>query len=260
MIKGFVPRLYQQTIVDKAINYNTLVVLPTGLGKTNIFLMLAAARLRQYPSSKIVLLGPTRPLIEQYRDVFLNSFEIGAEKIALLTGMVKPETRVELFKSSTIILSTPQGLENDLISNKIDLRDISLLGFDEAHKAVGDYSYVWIAKRYTQLSDHPRILALTASPGSDLEKISETCKNLHIENIEVRTESDPDVMPYIKEITMSWIPVELPDEFIEVKKNLEGCVATKFEELKKYGYITTDRSNYSKKELLGIQAQLQGEI
>ena len=28
------------------------------------------------------------------------------------------------------------------------MNDVSLLGFDEAHKATGDYSYVWIAKQY----------------------------------------------------------------------------------------------------------------
>jgi len=34
MLKNFVPRLYQQTILGTAANYHTLVVLPTGLGKT----------------------------------------------------------------------------------------------------------------------------------------------------------------------------------------------------------------------------------
>ena len=37
MIKNFTPRLYQETILATAVNKNTLVVLPTGLGKTNIF-------------------------------------------------------------------------------------------------------------------------------------------------------------------------------------------------------------------------------
>ncbi len=79
MIKGFTPRLYQETIFSTCTLKNTLVVLPTGLGKTNIFLMLAAQRLRQYPNSKILFIGPTRPLINQYCEVFKKYFEIAHE-------------------------------------------------------------------------------------------------------------------------------------------------------------------------------------
>ena len=76
MIKNFEPRLYQQTILATASLKNTLVVLPTGMGKTNVFLMLAAQRLKQYPNSKIIMLGPTRPLIDQYKKVFEENFNI----------------------------------------------------------------------------------------------------------------------------------------------------------------------------------------
>ena len=68
MIKNFVPRLYQQTIFATAAEKNTLVVLPTGMGKTNIFLMLAAQRLKQFPNSKVLFIGPTKPLIEQLNE------------------------------------------------------------------------------------------------------------------------------------------------------------------------------------------------
>jgi Fanconi anemia group M protein len=258
MIKDFKPRLYQETIAASCVNYNSLVVLPTGLGKTNIFLMLAAQRLAQYPNSKILLLGPTRPLIEQYKEVFLKYFEVDPKKVAMLTGQISPQKRQKIFTDSKIIVSTPQGLENDIISDKVNLSDVSLLGFDEAHKATGDYSYVWIAKQYQERSNHPRILGLTASPGSDLEKINEICTNLQIENIEVRTDLDLDVKPYIKDIKLHWVKVELPPEFVEIKKYLESCVKSKFEEMKKYGYVM--KFAPSKKDLLGMQASLHAQI
>src|SRR3989338_4929216 len=91
MIKDFTPRLYQETILATSVRYNTLIVLPTGLGKTNIFLMLAAHRLRLYPESKILLIGPTRPLIDQYLEVFIKQFEISSDKMAVLTGLVSPD-------------------------------------------------------------------------------------------------------------------------------------------------------------------------
>ena len=146
-LKGFEPRLYQESIFNTCTKHNTLVVLPTGVGKTAIFLMMAAYRLNMYPKSKVLLLGPTRPLIDQYAQVFEKYFEIDKSKIAIFTGFVSPEKRAELWKTSQIIFSTPQGLENDILSNKIDISDISLLGFDESHRATGEYSYNFIAKQ-----------------------------------------------------------------------------------------------------------------
>ena len=259
MIKGFTPRLYQETILATASMKNTLVVLPTGLGKTNIFLMLAAQRLKSYPDGKILLIGPTRPLIDQYHEVFRKHFEISEEKMAVLTGMVAAEKRKELWDNASVIFSTPQGLENDLLSGRISLLEVMLLGFDEAHRAVKEYSYVWLAKQYVKSARFPRIIALTASPGSDMEKITEVCKNLFIEDIEVRTESDDDVKPYVQEIEMEWVKVDLPPELEEVKKLLASSLKEKLETVKAMGFLNSS-TGISKTELLRLQASLHSEL
>jgi Fanconi anemia group M protein len=258
-LKEFSPRLYQESIFSTCTQNNTLVVLPTGMGKTAIFLMMAAYRLNMYPKSKILLLGPTRPLIEQYSAVFDKYFNIEKEKMSIFTGFVGPEKRAELWKTSQIIFSTPQGLENDIISNKIDLSTVSLIGFDESHRATGEYSYTFIAQQYQKKALHPRILALTASPGSDNEKIKEVCKNLFIEKIEVRTATDEDVSPYVQDVEMQKIYVDLPDAFLEIKKYLDLCFNGKLRELKQYGLVG-DLSRYSKKNMLGAQAEIHSRI
>ncbi len=169
--------------------------------------------------------------------------------------------REELWKESQIIFSTPQGLENDIISKKIKLEDVSLLGVDEAHRAVKEYSYVWIAKEYMKSARYPRILGLTASPGNDKETISEVCTNLHIEDIELRTQDDPDVKPYVKEIDLKFLSVDLPPSFIEAKSYLEKCYRSKLDEVKKLGFVRGYLSSrMSKKDLLSIQAGLMGEL
>jgi len=261
MIKNFKPRVYQETIFSTATTKNTLVVLPTGMGKTNIFLMLAAHRLKLYPTSKILFIGPTRPLIDQYMQVFKEHFEIEEDKMAIFTGHVKPEKRAELWKTSTIIFSTPQGLENDIISNRIKLEEVSLLGVDEAHRAVGDYAYVFVAKEYEKRARFPRILALTASPGSDMTKIQEVCNNLFIEEIEIRTDESPDVKPYIQEVKLDWIPVNLPPIFLDVQKYLNDFLKDRIKKLKDWGMIRRkdiDLKYVGKKELLALQAELRG--
>jgi Fanconi anemia group M protein len=114
--------------------------------------------------------------------------------------------------------------------------------------------------QYDKTALHPRILGLTASPGSDMEKIKEVAKNLFIENIEIRTENDPDVRPYMKDIKMNWVKVTLPDEFKKIQKYLKDCIKTKVVEIKEYEVITNIYSDSSKKELLGMQAHLQSEL
>jgi Fanconi anemia group M protein len=258
MIKNFQPRLYQETILATTVKKNTLVVLPTGLGKTNIFLMLTAQRLKQYPQSQIVFLAPTKPLVEQHFETFKKYFDIDHEKLTIFTGQTSPEKRVELYKKTQIIFSTPQVIENDIISSRLKLKNISLLGVDEAHRAVGDYAYVFVAQQYQKKADFPKIIALTASPGSDLEKIKEVCKNLHIEAVEARTPDDPDVKAYVKPIKTEWIKVELPPQFKTIQKFIKDCYQSKIQGVKKYGYLNSLYVN--KMDLIKLQSQLHGQL
>jgi Fanconi anemia group M protein len=258
MLRDFIPRLYQQTILATAATSNCLVVLPTGLGKTGVALMLSVQRLTQYPNSKILMLAPTKPLCDQHVDTFRKHLEIPPEKIVLFTGSVAPEKRELLWKDAQIIVSTPQGLENDTINQRIKLEEVSLLIFDEAHHATKEYSYVWLAQQYEKLAKFPRILALTASPGSDMEKIKEICTNLLIEKVEVRTEKDADVREYVQHIKVKWEEVEFPETFKAVQKFLQSCRKSKLEEVQKYGYCNS--VNVSKGELLGIQGELQQKV
>ena len=158
MIKNIKPRTYQETIFASTINNNCLVVLPTGLGKTLISLLLVVFRLKNYPLSKVLILAPTKPLAEQHIETFRRHIELKEEEIVLFTGMIKPEKRAELWKTAKVIISTPQGIENDIIANRTPLADDSLLVFDESHRAVKDYSYVIIAKQYDLKSKNIRIL------------------------------------------------------------------------------------------------------
>ncbi|MBI2669501.1 DEAD/DEAH box helicase [Candidatus Woesearchaeota archaeon] len=258
MLHDFIPRLYQQTILGTAAHKNTLVVLPTGLGKTGIALLLTAQRLHQYPHSKILLLAPTKPLCEQHVETFRKHLEIPLEKIVCFTGSVSPEKRELMWKDAQIIIATPQGLENDVINQRVKLDEVSLLVFDECHHAVGDYSYVWLAQQYDKLAKYPRILALTASPGSDMEKIKEICKNLSIEKVEVRTEKDLDVRQYVQEISIGWIKVEFPGEYKQVQKYLKDCLKSKLIEMQQHGYANS--AELTKGELLMLQGELQQKI
>jgi ERCC4-related helicase len=258
-LKNFNPRLYQQSIFDTCKSKNCLVILGTGLGKTGVAMMLASHRLDLFPNSKVLFVAPTRPLVAQHFETFKRHVNINPSKMVFFTGNVKPEERARQWKDASIIFSTPQSISNDIISSRISLEDVSALIIDEIQHCVGDYDYVWICKQYNKVAKFPRILGLTASPGSDVDKINEVCKNAFIEDVEIRTDEDPDVKPYIKQVDIDYVLVDLPEDFKVVQKYLNGCLKSKMEKLKEYGLFTAI-SNLSKKDLLAMQKDLQRRI
>ena len=258
MLKNLTPRIYQQTILATCATKNTLVVLPTGLGKTALAIMMSVVRLNKHPESKILLLAPTKPLCEQHQRSFQTHLDIKDEKIVLFTGSVKPSKREEMWKNAKIVISTPQGLENDLINERICFKDVSLVVFDEAHHATGEYSYVWLAKQYAKLANSSHVLALTASPGSEMEKIQEVCQNLSIEEIEVRTDNDHDVKHYIQDTDHEWIYLEFPEQFKALHSMMKNCYKSKLKAICLLGYL--NKENLTKSQLLKLQRELQREL
>jgi ERCC4-related helicase len=260
-IKNFEPRIYQENILKTCINKNCLIVLPTGLGKTKTAILISANRLNNFPNSKILFLTPTKPLASQIQKEFIDCLDIDEKQVVLFTGEISPSTRKSLWQNARIIVSTPQGCLNDVVNSTIDLKNVSLLVLDEAHRCVGDYDYVFMCKKYQEKASYPRIVGLTASPGSDLNKISEVCKNAFIEDIEIRTEKDSDVSPYVQDIKIDWIKIDLPDEFLGVINFLQLTLKERLIKLKNYGAISNINPNsLSKKDLLSLQAQTHGRI
>jgi Fanconi anemia group M protein len=184
------PREYQLKIAETASTKNTLVVLPTGTGKTIISLLVGVQRLEKYPDSKILIASPTRPLSAQHKKTFENFTRINPEEIVLITGRINPEKRKEMYKKARVIAATPQCIQNDLKNGRLTLENFSFITFDESHRAVKDYAYTYVARKYMEQAKNPLILALTASPGGSFEKIEEIKKNLFIEAVEIRTELD----------------------------------------------------------------------
>jgi len=225
------PRDYQKSIVETCKENNTLVVLPTGLGKTLIALMLAIERIKQFPGSKILFLAPTRPLVEQHFETFKTQLPELYAQLDIFTGSVDAKTRKKIFQTAEIIFSTPQCIANDLEHYLYNTNDVSLLIIDEAHRCLKNYDYTKVVKKYKEQSHHPKILGLTASPGHDPDKVKEICAHLDIEEIEIRTRDSPDVKPYLQDREFETINVDFPKEFAEIKVLLKRIFDSKVEQL-----------------------------
>jgi len=207
-------RTYQEQILGKIIGKNSFVVLPTGSGKTIIAIALASLNIDK---GKILIMAPTKPLVVQHEKSFKEYFQ-PEEEIIHLTGAIPSIQRKELWKTSKIICATPQTIESDLIKRYFKPEDISLAVFDEAHRAVGEYAYVWLAKQFGKTS---QILALSASPASDKERLDTIKENLKIDNFELLTEENPHLKKYLKEKKIERVMIDLPEDYKKIKAFLQ---------------------------------------
>ena len=166
-------RTYQSNIAREAIRRNTLVVLPTALGKTVIAILVASHFLYNYSNMKVLVMAPTRPLVLQHHDTFMRFLKLRPQDAQVLTGRLDPEYRLHAWRGPfRIYFATPQVVRNDHELG-MSLRDFSLLVFDECHRARKNYAYTRVAQAYVNESPHPIILALTASlPKSDQRMVN----------------------------------------------------------------------------------------
>lgn len=249
-------RQYQYNIISKCLGRNSLIVLPTGLGKTIIGVLLIGKTLEKYPESKIIILAPTRPLVSQHKSSCEDFLNIDSNLITSFTGKISPEKRILLFNNSKIIVSTPQVIKNDVERGRYDLKHVSLIIFDEAHRTRGNYAYCFISNEYLNTCKDPLILGLTASPGKSYFHIQQLCNNLFIENVLFKTYEDEDVKQYIYDIDTYLEFVNLPIKVLE----LSAIWYNLFEKFLRFfiqkKLIPPNKRYYSKLDFLGISRDL----
>ena len=249
-------RLYQQVLAADVLKKgNTMIVAPTALGKTIVATLVAADRLEKVKNSKILVLAPSKPLAIQHESTFKEFLTVPCSSI---TGAVKTDERVKRWEESQIICATPQTVESDLLKGRYSLKDVSLVVFDECHHGVGSYSYVYLASRYVKESKFNLILGLTASPGSDKEKIKEVCDNLYIQSIVVKTEEDNDVRPYFNPVAIDWVRVKMSSELEKIKTHVDKALKIRLKGLKNMGAIRTVSVN--KLDILKARGRVQSAI
>ncbi|KAH9921943.1 P-loop containing nucleoside triphosphate hydrolase protein [Epithele typhae] len=155
-------RDYQYNIVKNCLVENTLVAIPTGLGKTFIAGVVMLNFYNWFPEGKVVFVAPTKPLVAQQIDACHKTCGIPGNSAAELTGNVSADKRASA-----------------------------------AHRGTGDYAYAQVVRYMMQHNPHFRILALTATPGGKPEAVQAIVDALHISHIEIRSEADSDLKKYL---------------------------------------------------------------
>ncbi|BBE42221.1 helicase-related protein [Conexivisphaera calida] len=250
-------REYQVNIARAAYGRNALVVLPTALGKTVISALVVAEVLYRRRGSRVLVMAPTRPLVAQHMRSFRSILKLGEGDAAMLTGRTPPEDRVAVWRGGArIVFSTPEVVRNDALEGRLDLGSFALLVFDEAHRAVKEYAYTEIAREYVSRSAYPMILAMTASPGANPERMEEVCRNLYVEALEYRDEEDPDVRPYVHPVDVRWRRVRLPPIYEEISSMIHSMLRRRVERLRAMG-ARVDPEHVTRRALIELGEELR---
>ncbi|XP_065848114.1 DEAD-box ATP-dependent RNA helicase FANCM-like [Euphorbia lathyris] len=213
-------RDYQLAITKTALFSNTLVALPTGLGKTLIAAVVMFNYFRWFPNGKIVFAAPSRPLVMQQIEACHNIVGIPQEWTIDMTGQLSPTKRACFWQTKRVFFVTPQVLEKDIQAGTCLVRNLVCLVIDEAHRALGNYSYCVAVRELMAVPVQLRILALTATPGSKQQAVQNIINNLHISTLEYRTEDDSDVIPYVHNRKIELLEVALGKDTVDVNKLL----------------------------------------
>ena len=231
-------RAYQLSALDHCLSASTLLVLPTGMGKTPIEVMALAERLKQ-PGGRGIMLAPTNALVNQHLSdmrALLNLPE--QQEIVALTGSIPPKKRREIWEAATIVIATPQVVRNDVQNGLTHLSDVALLIIDEAHRANGNHAMAQVGDLFAEQHPDGLVLAATASPGHIEAEINEVCVRLRIENIHVRPPGDALLAPYATGLEVNDVVVEVPDELRLLANPLQLWLSRIVERLRRLGFYT----------------------
>ncbi|XP_043930200.1 Fanconi anemia group M protein isoform X2 [Protopterus annectens] len=212
-------RQYQFSIAQECLYKNTLVCLPTGLGKTFIAAVVMYNFYRWYPSGKIVFMAPTKPLVAQQIEACYKVMGIPQDHMAEMTGNTLAVNRKEIWAFKRVFFLTPQVMVNDLSRGACPATEVVCVVIDEAHKALGNHAYCQVVKELCNYTQHFRVLALSATPGSDTKAVQQVISNLLIAHIELRSEDSSDIQPYSYQRQVEKFVVPLGDE-LKIIRNL----------------------------------------
>jgi hypothetical protein len=177
-LKSMQLRQYQERIINEALHQNTVVVLPTGSGKT-----LIASELILRKNCRTLFLVPTCLLVSQQASS-IRSWCTDLQVDEYMGGLQLPTT-------VHILVSTPQAyLQAQIANEHIHPHTFGLVVFDEVHHVLKDHPYRKIARKLTEVT---QVLGLTASLTYCIgetkvkQAIEVLCSEMHIQHMTTAT-------------------------------------------------------------------------
>ncbi|RLE94229.1 MAG: DEAD/DEAH box helicase [Thermoprotei archaeon] len=207
------PRDYQLEAFEYAyLKKKCVCVLPTGTGKTLIGLLWAIRLLQEKKVKRILVLEPTRYLVEQIASYYRRIGKIDAKPIH---GGFPKNYRRKMWKSR-VIVATPEIVLSDLTES--DLEEIDAIIVDECHHTTGQDAY---AKLVNKIKAEYRLGLSAYIPPSRREEIEKS-----IGDIRFWSWKDPRIKQYVPEWIGEVYEAPLNSQEKDVLKYLEEIYST----------------------------------
>ena len=129
---------------------------------------------------RLVFLAPTKPLVAQQLRAVRKSVGILRTDCAEVTGTISQPDRAKLWCTARHFFLTPQTFVNDVNDGLCPAHELVCVVFDEAHKATGNHHYVQALQALKSRIHHIRVLALSATPGSDAAAMQQARAQLEV--------------------------------------------------------------------------------
>ena len=197
------PREYQVEAAQAALRSNRIINLPTGTGKTLVAVMLIDWFRRQSRHLLILFLVESVALVRQQSRVVREHSMFSEMLVSEITGD-EAEWTAEWWNHAKghhhVLVCTAEVARKAMVDHAfVRPSELSLVLFDEAHKAVGHHPYVEVVSRITLETTSVRIVGFTASylhgrladPAGKLQRLQ---SNLHAE---IWTPHDEDIAPFL---------------------------------------------------------------
>ncbi|CAB9501541.1 helicase MPH1 [Seminavis robusta] len=239
----YAKRDYQFEMAKSGVLEDTLICLPTGLGKTLVGAVVMYNFYRWFPQGKLVFCAPTLPLVQQQAKAVYDIVGIPMSETAVLTGRVKSEERAALWQTHRLFFCTPQTIENDMRNQVIDASSVVCVLLDEVHKARGDHAYVQVIQLLrTQAKAKFRLVGLSATPGSTIEVVQDVIQTLQVSKIEVRSDDDPSIQQYTHNRVHEVIEVAETALVTKTKDVLLNLIRAPLKRLQQAGFLKSSGS------------------
>ena len=124
-----------QTIPVGLEGSDLIAVAQTGSGKTLAFALPLLTRLEKKPSSRALVLVPSREMAQQIYKVFLAlCADLPISNCLVIGGQPGAKQGNQLKKNPRLIIATPGRLNDHLLTNKLLLQNVEVIVIDEADR------------------------------------------------------------------------------------------------------------------------------
>jgi len=243
-----IAKLWQEQAFYHACKKNTIVVVPTGNGKTFMATLLIQRFRKLNPNKTVLFVVERIPLAYQQAKAIRNDAPKCRDALVLCSENSSGNLIREISEGKySVVICTAGAFKEHLENEKLRICDFSLCVFDECHHATKNHPYVAIlnAVKLCPIQFRPRLLGLTATPVSSKSPEKALIKVEELSERFIHAKYFRPVFSYDSDGT-EYLVVKLTDFQVSRDRDLCGEL---YEKMKEICSITGEKIGFGVEDL-----------